>query len=58
MKKKSCKLAKKILHRDIVCGKDCPLIKDCPRIILEDANDEAIERATDAMIKNLQEYWK
>lgn len=55
---KYCKIARKILKRNIVCGADCPLLKDCPRIIMEDASDEAIEKAIDSMISNLQEYWE
>ncbi len=55
---KYCKLAKKILKRDIICGQECPLLEDCPRLIMEDATDEAVNKAVDAMIKSLQKYWE
>lgn len=53
-----CKLAQKVLKRDIICGKDCPLLENCPRLILENASDEAIEKATNALLESLKEYWK
>ncbi len=46
-----CKDALKLLKKKVVCGKGCPLLKNCPRLILEDALDEAIEKAMKAMIK-------
>ncbi len=32
-----CPDALKLLNKKIVCGKDCPIYKKCPRLILEDA---------------------
>ena len=46
-----CKDAQKLLHKKVVCGKDCPILKNCPRLILEDATDIAISMAIEAMIK-------
>ncbi len=46
-----CQIAKKLLHRNIVCGVKCPLINNCPRLILEDANSEAIDKAVEALLK-------
>ena len=51
-----CKWARKMLRRNIVCGSDCPILTRCPMIILEDANAEAVERATEALIEICQEY--
>ena len=48
---KYCKDALKLLGVKIVCGKDCPIFTNCPRLILEDATDIAVERAIKAMIK-------
>ena len=46
-----CPDAKKLLNINTVCGKDCPIFKKgCPRLMLEDATDKAIEKAMDAMI--------
>jgi len=50
-----CKDAKKLLSLEIVCGMACPLYglhgEKCPRLILEDATDAAIDKAMEAMIK-------
>ena len=48
-----CEDAKSLLGIDTVCGK-CPMYKTCPRIILEDATDKAINKAMKAMIKNIK----
>ena len=52
---KYCKDALKLLKKKIVCGKDCPIYglvgEDCPRLILENANDIAIEKAIRALLK-------
>lgn len=48
---KYCKDALQLLNIKTVCGEDCPLFKDCPRLILEDATDSAIEQAIETMIK-------
>lgn len=48
-----CKLAKALYKRDIECGlSDCPLAKECPKLIWEDAGDSASE-ATEEMIIGL-----
>ena len=44
-------IAQEILKEDIVCSAECPLTEDCPRLIMEDATDEAVEKALDAMIR-------
>lgn len=44
-----CKDAKRWLKIEVICGKDCPIVKKCPRLIMEDANDKAIEQAMLAM---------
>ena len=46
-----CKDAFSLLKMKMVCGKDCPIFKNCPRLILEDATDIAIEKAIKAMMK-------
>ncbi len=53
-RRKYCKVAKAILKRNLVCGADCPLLKNCPCIIMEDAVDKAIEESLKAMIENLR----
>jgi len=49
-----CKDAKKLLGIDTVCGINCPIYKNCPRLILEDATDKAITKAMKIMIKTLK----
>lgn len=51
-----CGLAKKIIKEDIICSGDCPLIEKCPRLIMEDAIDKAVESAVTAMIGLIKEY--
>ena len=46
-----CRDALKLLKKKVVCGKDCPIYQSCPRLILEDATDIAIEKAIKAMLK-------
>ena len=53
-----CKDAKKLLKKNIVCGKDCPIFKKCPRLIMEDATDRAIEQAIKRMIEVVNENRK
>jgi len=48
---KYCEDAYKLYGIKTVCGKGCPLFGYCPRLILEDDTDKAIERAMGAMIK-------
>ncbi len=46
-----CKDALQLLNIKTVCGDTCPIFKNCPRLILEDATDEAINEAVKEMIK-------
>ena len=46
-----CKDALQLLNIKTVCGDKCPIFNKCPRLILEDATDEAINEAIKAMIK-------
>jgi len=48
---KYCELATKLLKINIVCGKHCPIYKDCPQLILEDASDKMIKQAIEAMLR-------
>ena len=54
---KYCKDAVKLLGKNVVCGRGCPIYgiagKKCPRLILEDATDSAIEKAILAMMEVL-----
>ena len=34
-----CKLAKVLYKENIECGQSCPIIAECPKLILEDAAD-------------------
>ncbi len=52
---KYCKDAKKLLQKKVVCGKDCPIFEKCPRLIMEDATDEAIDKAIKAMFEVIDE---
>ena len=52
---KYCKDALKLLKRKVVCGKNCPIFLNCPRLILEDASDEAIDKAIKAMMEVMRE---
>ena len=54
-KKGYCKDALKLLKRKVVCGKDCPILSNCPRLIMEDATDQAIEQAIKAMMEVISE---
>ena len=55
---KYCKDALKLLKIKVVCGKDCPIVNDCPRLIIEDATDIAIEEAIKAMIRSYMDAEK
>ena len=46
-----CKDALKLLNKKIVCGKDCPIFNKCPRLIMEDATDKAIELSIKRMME-------
>jgi len=50
-----CKDATKLLKIEVVCGKRCPIFNNCPRLILEDATDKAIEKAIKRMIEVINE---
>ena len=52
-KQEYCKDALKLLGKKVVCGKDCPIIGNCPRLIIEDATDDAINKAMTAMTEVL-----
>ena len=49
---KYCKIASDLLKAKIVCGKECPIYKDCPQLIMEDAMDKAIIKAMKAMLRS------
>jgi len=46
-----CKYAFALKGIKVVCGKKCPLFSKCPRLILEDAMDVGVEKATKALIE-------
>ncbi len=48
---KYCKDATKLLKIHVVCGKDCPIFDKCPRLILEEATDKAIEESIKRMME-------
>ena len=48
---KYCKDAFKLLGVKVVCGMGCPMYKDCPRIILEDAVDKGVSKAIKRLIQ-------
>lgn len=50
-----CKDALKLLKVKVVCGQGCPLFDNCPRLIIEEATDMAIEKAILAMIGVMNE---
>ena len=49
-----CLDALKLLKRKVNCGDECPIINNCPRLILENASDNAIEKAIQAMIEAIK----
>ena len=49
MEFENCKDAKRWLSIDVICGKDCPVFANCPRLIMEDATDKAVGKAMEAM---------
>mgnify|MGYP001587218189 CR=1 FL=1 len=51
---KYCRDAEKLLGKRVECGKDCPILKTCPRLILEAAVDIATRKAIDAMIRSYE----
>jgi len=46
-----CKDALQLAGVKTICGETCPLFKDCPRLILEDAADAAIDKAVEGMMR-------
>ena len=44
-----CDFAGRLFGGEIICGKDCPIFGECPRIIMEDATGDTIDKAMDAM---------
>lgn len=48
-----CKDALRLLHKKIIGCDTCPIMSECPRLILEDATDEAVDKAIEAMVKVL-----
>ncbi len=52
-----CEIAKLILgHSRVVCGVNCPIFVDCPRIILQDANDLGVEKALKSVLTLKEKY--
>ena len=49
-----CKTALKLLKIKTICGAGCPIVKNCPRLILEEATDRAVEGAIEAMLKVME----
>ncbi len=45
-----CEDALKLLGKKVECGKKCPIFDNCPRLILEDMTEAAIEKAMEAML--------
>ena len=50
-----CRDALKLLKKKVVCGLTCPIFGKCPRLILEDATDAAIDKAIQAMMGVISE---
>lgn len=46
-----CKDALRLMGVKVVCGKGCPIFENCPRLIIEDATDEAIDKAIIRLIE-------
>lgn len=46
-----CKDAKKLFDTEILCGKDCPLYKACPYILLNDMADKAAKKLMREIIR-------
>ena len=46
-----CKDAFKLWGKKVICGQACPILENCPRLIMEDATDEAINKAIKAMME-------
>ncbi len=52
---KYCEDAQKLLKINVVCGGGCPIVKRCPRLILEDITDEAVERLIKILLETMSE---
>jgi len=48
---KYCEVAFELEGVKVVCGSKCPLISNCPVLILEDAADTGINKAIKALMK-------
>lgn len=53
-----CKLAKFLHKKNIECGQDCPLIAECPKLMLEDAGDLSSVILEKLIIKYLKDAEK
>ncbi len=49
-----CRDASRLLGKKVICGRGCPILEDCPRLIMEDATDKAIEDAIEAMVQAMK----
>lgn len=49
-----CKDAYKLFGIKILCGKDCPIYKKCPRIIIEDTSDKMANEIMKEFIRNYE----
>jgi len=50
-----CDIATRLLKINTVCGTDCPIYKNCPQLIMEDASDKMIKDAIEAMLRSVNE---
>ena len=50
-----CKDSYKLFKIKILCGKDCPIYKTCPWIVLEDAADKSARTIMREMIRRANE---
>jgi hypothetical protein len=45
-----------LLGQDVVCGKSsCPIFDKCPRIMMEEATDAAVDRVIDTILEIVNE---
>jgi len=57
MKEDYCLLAYEITGEKIQCGRDCPIVNNCPRTNLEDAVDRAEERFIRDIVKIMRKRY-
>jgi len=50
---KYCGIARQLLKKKVICGKDCPMLDDCFWIILQDGMDESVLKSMKAMLRIL-----